>query len=202
MADDQFGVYPNVTPDSPEPRRNTPQRNPPRNASLPPINFKMGKQFAKSRWPGVGWYTGTMSTKNIIKDARRAKLEKERIKRKKDKGEFVEEKTEEPATDEKEHKPIAVVVRIAFDPKAGELYLSCYDNEKNVVNDGMKHKFILDPIGYYKSSRKTKEGTIEPMSMTIFPKCGPDFEVLVSRHAPLYEDKAKVYMGQIAQAIH
>ena len=45
-------------------------------------------------------------------------------------------------------------------------------------------------------------GSIQPMSMTVFPKCGPDFQVLVAQRAPLYEDQAKVYMGQIAQAIH
>ena len=195
MSDDKFGVYPNVTPDSPALRRQAPPRKPPVNPLNPPPNLKLGQPYARSQWPGVAWFTGTWKTKNIKKDERRERLTKERIKKNKDNGAFVEEEG-------KEHEPIPVIVRVVFDPRAGEVYLSWYNNEARKINEGMKHKFILNPIGYFKNFKTGTDGSIEPMSMTVFPKCGPDFQVLVAQKAPVHEDQAKVYMGQIAQAIH
>ena len=127
MGDDQFRVNPNVTPDSPAPRREAPRPKPAVNPFNTPPNLKLGQPFARSRWPGVAWFTGTWKTKKINKEERRQRLAKDTIR--------------EPGG--KVHEPTPVVVRVVNENMAGEVYMSWYNNETRKVKEGNTSSFLI-----------------------------------------------------------
>ena len=148
----------------------------------PPQGLKIGKQFAESSWSGVTWNYGTI-------------------------------KNEKGST-------MQVVVRVIDKENNSLEYRTMMSNEREKF-PVLKHKYILRPLGWYKGSPDVwkEEGAVEDKfslasmmalskvgfeELIVFPKCDHDLDRPLANHyaTAVPEEKVKVVMGQIAQAIN